>query len=567
MHAVGAWRGGKDPRTRADRGRGCAALWCSGGKRSTKGATKDLPRHSSSKDPHKQEVQLARMKAAFAHFRRFDLTSMMKANPEARPHYSACKCHFGDDGEFIPLHLDPIFRGDTPECLLLEKVLEHHSSFSAELTAVGGHWMDSGLVEKSQLPPDVVAAIKGSCTPENGRSREARAAIRSLRLEATGCLPMKDVLPAMATTAQRLVESSEIEMAKLRKRVEELEMELAESEAERACMMHPLSYDSLVSGKQAALCRLYAKLPAVSIEAVVLSAEAMHLDDAWAAVVRNEPNVARQRILDFGFRNGVAFVFVRCCLGLKAEVMRWSFNLYSIQLVSQVFKITLLVCNFLFEKTVARVPDMAQVDRDTMPAFSDGMFTNSVMIADATDVSIQGIHNPIGNDKAHSDYYNGCCAKVEFVCGPDAKMLWASKAYGGKASEIAIMSDGGFEKWFAQFLPSCVGEDGEQFVPGMMADKGTRIGSLCTKIGATYMTPSNVAGGTLTHDEIQSNELIAKARSHVERVIGNVKHFKILTNGSITSNMVAMIDDIIYFCAFATSFEPNPERENDTLRL
>lgn len=86
-----------------------------------------------------------------------------------------------------------------------------------------------------------------------------------------------------------------------------------------------------------------------------------------------------------------------------------------------------------------------------------------------------------------------------------------------------------------------------------MADKGARIEKLCGRPGCSYLVPSKLNDGGLSFKEITSNEIIAKARSAVERAIGRMKYCKILTHG-ISHQLLPVIDEIVYFCAFVTHF-------------
>ena len=112
----------------------------------------------------------------------------------------------------------------------------------------------------------------------------------------------------------------------------------------------------------------------------------------------------------------------------------------------------------------------------------------------------------------------------------------------------------GFCDWFSKVMEGCVDEDGVKFKPGMLADKGTRIVKLMDELGAEYWTPSTLGeGAVLTYQEIVENEQISRARGHVERVIGHIKRFRIITAG-LPHRLVHLVDEIVYFCTFTTHF-------------
>lgn len=110
-----------------------------------------------------------------------------------------------------------------------------------------------------------------------------------------------------------------------------------------------------------------------------------------------------------------------------------------------------------------------------------------------------------------------------------------------------------FPALLACLLTRCVDDDGKQFKPGVLADKGTKVKPVCESLGAEYLTPSQLGkDAVLTYQEVMSNEDISKARGHVERCINGIKRFKILKG--IPHRIAYLIDEIAYFCAYSTLF-------------
>eukprot|EP00041_Stephanoeca_diplocostata_P004562 m.47053 g.47053 ORF g.47053 m.47053 type:complete len:79 (-) comp15195_c0_seq2:2035-2271(-) len=66
-----------------------------------------------------------------------------------------------------------------------------------------------------------------------------------------------------------------------------------------------------------------------------------------------------------------------------------------------------------------------------------------------------------------------------------------------------------------------------------------------------------VIGKNMTKRDINSNEIIAKARGHVERCIRGVKEFTILTH-ELHHRLHYFIDDIVYFCVFLSHYKHSP---------
>ena len=68
--------------------------------------------------------------------------------------------------------------------------------------------------------------------------------------------------------------------------------------------------------------------------------------------------------------------------------------------------------------------------------------------------------------------------------------------------------------------------------------------------GYGYMCPSTLVNKTVSQKQAKKNELISKARGHVERCIGRVKRNKIL-QGVVHNTLLPLLDDILYFCVFS----------------
>jgi hypothetical protein len=152
-------------------------------------------------------------------------------------------------------------------------------------------------------------------------------------------------------------------------------------------------------------------------------------------------------------------------------------------------------------------------------------------------------------------------------------VCWVSFSCGGRDTEKAILeyddddeysveAHTSFNEYWDAMVKKCKAED-ESFDPGMMGDKGTKIKDLMEKLGSFYMAPSMLSDSYLTLQEVERNEIIAKARGHVERAIGRVKRCRILTTG-IPTRMLPFIDDIVYFCTFLTLFLPQSDISKDT---
>ena len=88
-----------------------------------------------------------------------------------------------------------------------------------------------------------------------------------------------------------------------------------------------------------------------------------------------------------------------------------------------------------------------------------------------------------------------------------------------------------------------------------MADKGTRVRDLVKELHGQYICPSSLKDGLVMLVDAEKNEEIAQARVHVERAIGRVKRFRILT-GTLPHKPMPKIDDILFVCVWASIYQP-----------
>ena len=331
---------------------------------------------------------------------------------------------------------------------------------------------------------------------------------------------------------------------------------LDKARAASAAKWHePLSYE-LLTGKLAGRCHKHVVLPAGKLEALVKGCEIVGVDKVWAEVVEMEAKQAHRSstMAEIGFRSAVCMALSRCKTGVNEDALAQQCGLADRRDVGVLFPATIMCVNEFLKATVALVPDLCQIDRDKLPAFNDPEFSNVMMTLDATNVVMDTPHNASGNKHSNSECYGGCHFKFEPCSDITGCPLWTSWVHGARGSEKGIVTDSNFSDFCQRFEKICVDEAGASFKPDIMADKGTVIRQLVESLGGQCFAPSQMAGGVdVTLNDIELNERMARARGHVERAIGRVKRFGMLTKG-ISHRLVPMIDDLLFFCVCCTHF-------------
>ena len=88
-----------------------------------------------------------------------------------------------------------------------------------------------------------------------------------------------------------------------------------------------------------------------------------------------------------------------------------------------------------------------------------------------------------------------------------------------------------------------------------MADRGFLIEDLVRPHGITLNIPACTGGRShLEPQEVIQSRRVASTRIHVERAIGRIKEFKILTHVQSTY-VLPYINEIFFVCAMLTNFQ------------
>lgn len=89
-----------------------------------------------------------------------------------------------------------------------------------------------------------------------------------------------------------------------------------------------------------------------------------------------------------------------------------------------------------------------------------------------------------------------------------------------------------------------------------MADRGFTVQDMLKEKGVSLNIPPFLDGLTqLPEEELQRGRHIASLRIHVERAIGRIKNYGILS-GVFPLTMVRLANHIVSVCAWLTNFQP-----------
>lgn len=152
--------------------------------------------------------------------------------------------------------------------------------------------------------------------------------------------------------------------------------------------------------------------------------------------------------------------------------------------------------------------------------------------------------NPVYQSLTWSEYKKANTLKYLVSCTPDGLVNFVSPGYGGRATDTAIAENSGFL---------------EMLKAGMqiMADRGFKnMSHILEMKGCVLVRPPTVSSNNQSStQEVKESKRIASLRIHVERVIGRLKEFKILTE-VIDHNLIQSFDCIVYIACGLINLQP-----------
>ena len=176
------------------------------------------------------------------------------------------------------------------------------------------------------------------------------------------------------------------------------------------------------------------------------------------------------------------------------------------------------------------------------PHFS-GTFNKVEGIGDCTEQWIQHSKNVDAQYQTYSTYKSHNTLKKLIFCTKSGSISYISEAYGGSASDRFITNDTNVA---AKFTPG--------FIP--LFDKGFNVQDLFLAQQVKCVLPPFVSSKRkFTRSEVYHGKRIARARIHIERVMGRLKEFRLLNN-IIPISMLDLCDHIWTIAGAITNIQP-----------
>ena len=184
-------------------------------------------------------------------------------------------------------------------------------------------------------------------------------------------------------------------------------------------------------------------------------------------------------------------------------------------------------------KFLVKWPSKEQVNKHMPKSFQ--MYPNTRCIIDCTEFKIQKPSLPSSQKATYSSYKQTNTLKLLVGIAPNGALTYLSKIWSGNVSDRRLVE----ESDFLDLLDA--GDD-------IMADRGFQIRDLLALRGCTLNIPVFSNGTQLSGRGTSKTRRIASIRIHVERAIGYLKNFKLLSQ-QIPLKICGYLDDIILTCA------------------
>ena len=197
--------------------------------------------------------------------------------------------------------------------------------------------------------------------------------------------------------------------------------------------------------------------------------------------------------------------------------------------------------NLLYHKCkeVDTWPSRNRVNHYMASCFKED-YPSTRCLIDATEIFIEQPSSPTAQQLTFSNYKNHNTFKALIGITPSGAISYISSLYGGCISDRQLT------------ILCCILD---RLEPGdlIMAGKGFLIADLLQPIGVSLNIPPLKLSEQFSEAEMLETRRIARVRINVERAIGRVKTFRILSS-PIPNTMAEIADQIFFVCSILTNF-------------
>jgi len=226
-------------------------------------------------------------------------------------------------------------------------------------------------------------------------------------------------------------------------------------------------------------------------------------------------------------------------LGLLNQDLAYRFNI-SVASVSRIFRTWIIFLDQQLRPLITW-PSHSAIDAVMPPQFKE-LYPRTRAILDGTEIFIEKPSELNIQSATYSLYKHHNTFKLLIAISPSGAVTFVSSLYPGSISDKELT------------LRSAILD---LFEPGdsLMADKGFDIAYECMTHGVHLNKPPRVRNPQLSRNQVITTRKIASLRIHVERAIGRIKQYNILTH-TMPLSLAPLADHICCVCTALTLFHP-----------
>lgn len=193
------------------------------------------------------------------------------------------------------------------------------------------------------------------------------------------------------------------------------------------------------------------------------------------------------------------------------------------------------------------------IDRENVKAYLPidfhDKYPETRVILDATECPIKKPKLPLAQQVTFSSYKNRNTIKILIGITPGGMISYVSPSYGGSATDRQIIERSSILNKF-------------DYNDELMVDKGFNVQDIFIPYGVKVNMPAFFRkGNQIGSQTLASNRKVASKRVHVERIIGMMKTYKILTE-PMNQTEILLSCDIVLVIAMLVNFRSNIVNKN-----
>lgn len=254
----------------------------------------------------------------------------------------------------------------------------------------------------------------------------------------------------------------------------------------------------------------------------------------------NCPGAGRKPTLDL--EDELLVTLMRLRLGWLEKALGYMFGITE----SAVSRIVVKWLNYLYLRLgmIPIWPEWEEIERTMPPAFKEA-YPSTIAIIDATELFCEVPSSLSAQSQHYSAYKSHTTLKSLVAIAPNGAFIFVSELFSGSISDRDLYLQSGMDNLLKKMPPG----------KSLMADRGFEIQDLILKHDLLLnIPPFKGMLPSLTKEDVQKTQRIARLRIHVERAIGQVKARFHVFDKAIPLSSFGVVNQMWTVCCLLSNF-------------